>query len=187
MGLFITVGIIVIIALAYISLRNSLIGKKNQVANAESSIDVMLKKRFDLLPNLIETAKAYMQHEKSVLTELTELRSQARNATSIDTKAALDKQVSTALSHFRVAVEAYPELKANDNIDTVMRSMNEVEAQLSAARRTFNASVTNFNNAVEMFPSSIIANHMNLTTLPLFDIPEVERQNVNAAELFNSK
>lgn len=187
MGLFITIGIIVIITLAYISLRNGLIGKKNQVANAESSIDVMLKKRFDLLPNLIDTAKAYMQHEKSVLTELTELRNQAGNATSTDTKAALDKQVSTALSHFRVAVEAHPELKANDNIDTVMRSMNEVEAQLSAARRTFNASVTNFNNAVEMFPSSIIANHINLTTLPLFDIPEVERQNVNAAELFNNK
>lgn len=183
----ITLAIIIIIALAYITIRNGLIAKKNQVANAESSIDVMLKKRFDLLPNLIETAKAYMQHEKSVLAELTELRSHANNATSTNAKAVLDKQVSTALSNFRMAVEAYPELKANDNIDTVMRSMNEVEAQLSAARRTFNASVTNFNNAVEMFPSSMIANSMHLTTLPLFDIPEVERQNVNAAELFNSK
>ncbi|PSW56549.1 LemA family protein [Photobacterium leiognathi] len=187
MSLIITIAVIVLLAFIYISLRNGLIGKKNQVANAESSIDVMLKKRFDLLPNLIETAKAYMQHEKTVLTELTELRSQANNATSTDEKAALDKQMSTALSHFRVAVEAYPELKANENIDTVLRSMNEVEAQLSASRRSFNAAVTDFNNAVEMFPSSIIANSMNLKTLPLFEIPEVERQNIDAAALFNNK
>ncbi|WP_181317561.1 LemA family protein [Photobacterium kishitanii] len=174
---------VVLVALLYMAMRNGLIGKKNQVANAEASIDVMLKKRFDLLPNLIETTKAYMKHEQTVLTELTALREKSHHLDTIN-KPQLDKQLSAAVSNFRVAVEAYPELKANDNTMLLMRSINETEEQLSAARRSFNAAVTRYNNALEMFPSSLIANQMMLTTLPLFEIADTERINIDAARLF---
>ncbi|WP_240345745.1 LemA family protein [Photobacterium sp. Alg240-V54] len=174
---------VVLIAVLYIAMRNSLIGKKNQVANAEASIDVMLKKRFDLLPNLIETTKAYMKHEQSVLVELTALRQQSHPIESAN-KPQLDKQLSAAVSHFKVAVEAYPELKANQNIELLMRSINETEEQISAARRSFNAAVTRYNNGIEMFPSSIIAQQMQLTALPLFEIADTERANIDAARLF---
>lgn len=174
---------VVLVAGLYIAIRNSLISKKNQVANAEASIDVMLKKRFDLLPNLIETTKAYMKHERSVLTELTTLREQSHQINTVN-KPQLDKQLSTAVSHFRVAVEAYPDLKASENTIMLMRSINENEEQISAARRSFNAAVTRYNNAIEMLPSSLIANQMMLTTLPLFEIADTERINIDAAHLF---
>ncbi|MEC6796889.1 LemA family protein [Photobacterium sp. S4TG1] len=180
------ISIVVFIALVaglYIAMRNSLIGKKNQVANAEASIDVMLKKRFDLLPNLIETTKAYMKHEQSVLTELTALRQQSQHVDTAN-KPQLDKQLSEAVSHFKIAIEAYPDLKANENTILLMRSINETEEQISAARRSFNAAVTRYNNAIEMFPSSFIANQMMLTTLPLFEITDIERTNIDAARLF---
>ena len=174
---------VVLVALLYMAMRNSLIGKKNQVANAEASIDVMLKKRFDLLPNLIETTKSYMKHEHSILTELTALRAQSHSLDTVD-KPQQDKQLSAAVSHFRVAVEAYPELKANENTTLLIRSINETEEQLSASRRSFNAAVTRYNNAIEMFPSSLIAHQMMLTTLPLFEIANTERINIDAARLF---
>ncbi|WP_272898582.1 LemA family protein [Photobacterium phosphoreum] len=131
----------------------------------------------------METTKAYMKHEQSVLTELTALRQQSQHVDTAN-KPQLDKQLSEAVSHFKIAVEAYPDLKANENTILLMRSINETEEQISAARRSFNAAVTRYNNAIEMFPSSFIANQMVLTTLPLFEITDIERTNIDAARLF---
>ncbi len=188
MALWIFIGIIALTLIAGVSIYNGLIAKKNQVQNAEASIDVMLKKRFDLIPNLIESVKAYMQHESSLLTELTELRTQAISGDlEGDQKVQLDKQLSGALSRFNVAVEGYPDLKASDNFIMLQRSMNETEEQISAARRTFNMAVTESNNAIEMFPSNLFASRMGLKGQALFEIPEVERQNVNVGNLFGNK
>lgn len=177
--------VILVIIFFCIASYNALIKKKNAVNNAESSIDVMLKKRFDVIPNLVSTVKAYTKHEDAVLTKLTDLRTQSMmpNLTQKQ-KVELDKQMTQALSSFRVSVEAYPDLKASEQFSRLQRSINEVEAQISAARRSFNAAVTEFNNAVEMFPSSIFANMMGLTTRSLFEMPETERANPHIDDLF---
>ncbi len=188
MEFWILIGIAAFILIAGVSIYNGLIAKKNQVQNAEASIDVMLKKRFDLIPNLIESVKAYMQHESSLLNELTELRTQASSGNSYgEQRVQLDKQLNGALSRFNVAVEAYPDLKASDNFIMLQRSMNETEEQISAARRTFNMAVTELNNAIEMFPSNLFASRMGLKQQSLFEIPEAERQNVNVGSLFNNR
>ncbi|CCO48722.1 Putative lemA protein [Vibrio nigripulchritudo SOn1] len=184
---WVIIGLVVVFLLFCIMTYNGLIAKKNQVENAESSIDVMLKKRFDLIPNLVESVKAYTKHESSVLTELTDIRSKATSGNlSSEDKVELDKRMNQALSQFNVTVEAYPELKASENFSHLQRTLNEVEEQISAARRSFNAAVTNLNNAVEMFPSNIFANFMGLTTRTLFEIPEAEKANPNVGSLFGN-
>ncbi|QUJ69118.1 LemA family protein [Photobacterium sp. GJ3] len=186
MGIWIVLGLVLVAVIAAIAVYNGLIGKKNQVENAEASIDVMLKKRFDLIPNMVESVKAYMAHESSLLQELTALRTQVQHdGLAGEKKISLDKQMHTAMSRFNIAVENYPELKASENFVMLQRAINEAEEQISAARRAYNASVTDLNNAIEMFPSSLFASRMNLKQRELFDIPAQERQNVNVGQLFH--
>ena len=179
--------IVGVLALICVLIYNSLIRKKNDVENAFASIDTQLKKRYDLLPNLVETVKVYMKHESGTLEEITRLRAQAISPDiSSDQKVDIENQISKQIGGIMVAVENYPDLKANENFMHLQRTWNEIEEQISAARRAFNAAVTTFNNAVEMFPTSIFANMMNYTRRQLFEIPDTERQNVSAKELFNS-
>ena len=182
---WIPVVVVVVLFLFVFLMYNSLIGKKNQVENAFASIDTLLKKRYDLIPNLVSTVKQYMQHEAGVLTEVTELRSKALSSgLSSDEAVELDNKIGKALGGIMVAVENYPELKASDNFQQLQRSLNEVEEQISAARRAFNAAVTDFNNAVEMFPTNIMAGLMHYRRRQLFEIPEQERRNVDVGDLF---
>jgi len=179
--------IAVLILLLIIGLYNSLIRMKNDVENAFASVDVMLKKRVDLIPNLIETVKSYMKHEKSLLNELTELRAQAVSGKIHgDERIALENKITKGISGVMVAVENYPDLKASQNFLQLQAAWNEVEEQISAARRTFNAAVTAFNNKVETFPSNLMAGIMGYKRKQVFEIPESERANVNAKNLFNS-
>ena len=172
--------------LLFVVMYNSLIGKKNNVENAFGSVDVMLKKRYDLIPNLVETVKQYMTHEKETLTKITELRTRAMSGgMSSDDKVSLENQLTKAIGGIMVAVENYPDLKASDNFDMLQRSWNEAEEQISAARRSYNAAVTTYNNGVEMFPTNIIANMLNYSRKEVFEIPETERQNISAKSLFN--
>lgn len=184
-----TIVLIVVVALLLlwiISMYNGLIRKKNDVDNAFGGMDVQLKKRYDLIPNLISTVKQYMTHEKDLLTKVTELRGKAMSGNvSAEEKVDIDNQITGAMKGILVAVENYPDLKANTSFLNLQRTMNEVESQISAARRTYNAVVTEFNNGVQMFPSSIMAGMMSLKTKKVFEIPEVERANVNAEDLFN--
>lgn len=183
----IIIAIVVVLAIIVISMYNGLIRKKNEVENAFGGMDVQLKKRYDLIPNLISTVKQYMTHERELLTKVTELRTAAlKTNTSNDEKVDIDNQISGAVKGIMVAVENYPDLKANTNFLNLQRTFNEVESQISAARRAYNAAVTDFNNAVEMFPSNIMAGMMNLKTKKVFEIPEVERENVSAKDLFNN-
>lgn len=179
--------ILVILLLLIIGLYNSLVRRKNDVENAFASVDVMLKKRYDLIPNLVETVKSYMKHEKSLLNELTSLRTKAVTSNiSDDERVALENKITRGISGVMVAVENYPDLKASQNFLQLQGAWNEAEEQISAARRAFNAMVTVYNNKVETFPSNIMAGIMGYKRRTLFEIPEMERQNVNAKNLFES-
>ena len=175
-----------VLILMMIFLYNSLVGKKNQVANVFASIDALLKKRYDLIPNLVATVKTYMEHERGTLTEITEMRTKAvSGGLSDDQKVELDNKITKALGGIMVAVENYPDLKANQNFLQLQKSLNEVEEQISAARRAYNAAVTDYNNAVEMFPTSIMASLMSYQLKQVFEVSEKERENVDVKNLFH--
>ncbi|MBU1044759.1 MAG: LemA family protein [Candidatus Omnitrophica bacterium] len=182
MGLIIIAGIGLFIVMLY----NGLIGKKNQVENVFGTIDTLLKKRYDLIPNLVSTVQTYMQHERGTLTEITAMRAKAVSGNlSDDEKVDLDNKVSKMMGGIMVAVENYPDLKANQNFIQLQKTLNEIEEQISAARRAYNAAVTDFNNAVEMLPTSLMASMMNYKRKQVFEIAEKERQNVDVKSLFN--
>ena len=181
----ISIIILIAVILVPVFLYNSLVGKKNQVSNVFASIDALLKKRYNLIPNLIATVKAYMQHERGVLTEITEMRARALSGgVSDDEKVQIDNKISKALGGIMVAVENYPNLKANENFLQLQASFNEIEEQISAARRAYNAAVTDYNNAIEMFPTNVVSSMMNYNKKMLFEISENERKNIDAGKLF---
>lgn len=181
-------AVIIVTALVAVAMYNGLIKKKNFVDEAFSGMDVMLKKRHDLIPNLIETVKAYMTHEKDLFVKVTELRSRAMNPNlTVDEKVAAENQLSQAMGSLMVAVERYPDIKANTNFLQIQTTMNDVEFEISGARNNYNAKVTDFNNAVEMFPTNIMAKVMNLTRRAFFEIPDTDRENVDVKSLFGNK
>jgi len=169
-----------------ILMYNSLVSKKNQVENIFAGVDTQLKKRYDLIPNLVASVGKYMEHEKSLLTEVTKLRAEANKPNISDEhKIALDKKITSALGSIMVAVENYPDLKANENVMHLQRSLSEIEEQISAARRAYNQAVTDYNNALEMVPTNFMASAMGYVRKAVFEITEGERKNVNVKELFN--
>lgn len=175
----------VILLIALVSMYNALVRKRNEVENAFGGMDVQLKKRYDLIPNLVETVKQYASHEKELLTKVTELRAKATSGNlSTEQKVALDNQISTGMKGIMVAVENYPDLKANENFMNLQRTLTEVESQISASRRTYNAVITDFNNGIQTFPQSIIAGMMKLQHKEVFEITESERKNVEVKSLF---
>jgi LemA protein len=182
----ILIGFVAILVVGAILTYNNLVGARNSVENAFGTIDVMLKKRYDLLPNLVEVAKTYMKHENEIFTNLASLRARATTATTTDEKVVLENEISGAMKNLMVSVENYPELKASEQFTMLQRSWNETEEQISAARRAYNAAVTAYNNAVEKFPSNIFANMFGHKRKAVFVIAETERQNVSAKALFNS-
>lgn len=183
------VGVAVLLGIVFIAIYNGLVQKRNQANNAFAGMDVMLKKRFDLVPNLVATVKQYMKHEADTLTKITEMRAQAVSPGSAGTGGAervnLENQLTRAIGGVMVAVENYPQLKADANFRQLQASLNEIEEQISAARRSYNAAVTDLNNAIEMLPSSIVASMMGYSRRELFEIPQAQRENVNVGALFN--
>lgn len=182
--IFLIIG--AVLALIALMIYNGLIRKKNEVENAFGGMDVQLKKRYDLIPNIVSTVKQYASHEKDLLEQVTKLRAQAVSGNlSNDEKVAVDNQISGAMRGIMVAVENYPDLKANENFLHLQRTLNEVESQISASRRAYNAAVTDYNNGVETFPANIMAGMMGFKRKEVFEIPETERANVNVKDLFN--
>ena len=177
--------IFLVLLLILVLMYNTLVAKKNQVENIFASVDTVLKKRYDLIPNLVASVKQYMQHEKSLLEEVTKLRSEAMKPEISDAqKIALDAKVTSALGSIMVAVENYPELKANENVMHLQHTLHEVEEQISAARRAYNQAVTDYNNAIEMVPTNFMASLINYKRKQVFEIVESERKNVDVKELF---
>jgi LemA protein len=182
-GIIIAIIAIVVVVLA--GLYNSLVGKKNQVINVFATVDALLKKRYDLIPNLVATVQNYMQYEKDVLTRVTELRSKAISGkVTDDEKIAIDREISGALRGIMVAVENYPDLKANQGFLQLQATLTEVEEQISAGRRAYNAAVTDYNNAVEMFPTNLMAQMMNYQRRAVFEIAAGEREPVDVQQMF---
>ncbi|MDO4162068.1 MAG: LemA family protein [Pseudomonadota bacterium] len=166
-----------------------LISIRNKVRESASDIDVQLKKRYDLIPNMLQMAAKFMEHEKSLMTELTELRTKAMASTfagSPKEKMALESQLSQKLNDFKVSLENYPDLKSNQTMITAMQSMNEVEEHISAARRFYNSNVTRLKNAVEIFPGNIVAAIVGVDyqSTPFFEISETEKQPINSKDYF---
>lgn len=158
---------------------NRLVTLKNKAHNAISNIDVQLKKRYDLIPALVDSVKGYMTHEKALLKEITVLRSKAQQRNLSDEENVdINNQLSSALGKLLVNVEAYPDLKASDNFMHLQRSLAEVEEQLSASRRSFNMAVTKLNISIESFPSNVIASLFNFKKQSLFEATANERKTV---------
>ncbi len=179
----IVIGVVIVVL---VLMYNSLVAKKNEVENVFASIDTLLKKRYDLIPNLVATVKEYMKYESGLLEKVTELRTKALSSNiSDEEKMAIDKQMSQALGSIMVAVENYPELKANENVLHLQHTLAEIEAQISAARRAYNQAVTDYNNAIEMIPTNIMANFMGYRRKQVFEIDESERKNVDMKKLFS--
>lgn len=179
---------LVIVLLWAINLSNRLTYRRNQADNAFASVDVYLKKRFDLIPNLVAAVQQYMGHEKSVLAEITALRAEAmKTGLSGEEKIEINNKMNSALRSVNVTMENYPDLKSNMNILQLQASLNEVEEQLSAARRTYNTAVMLFNNGVQLFPSSLIAAVRGCRAKAYLETPDTERNNIKVKELFNPR
>lgn len=163
-------GIIVILILMTISLYNRLVRLRNNREQAFADIDVQLKQRHDLIPQLVETVRGYMQHERGVLTEITEARANAMKATTINEKIAAETRLSTALDGLKVSVEAYPDLKASQNFLDLQNEISDIENKIAAARRFFNSATKELNVATELFPSNIVATLFSFKREPLFEL-----------------
>lgn len=180
--------IVVAIALLFIiySMYVSVIQKKNKVTEAFSSIDVQLKKRYDLIPNILTMANKFMEHEKGLFEEITKLRTQAMqlpaDMDNMSKKIQLDSQIKGLMGQVMVSVENYPELKSDQSMTMAMQTYNEVEEHIAAARRFYNSAVLELNNAVEIFPSSIFASMVGAKKQEFFQADEAERKAINAAD-----
>ncbi len=184
----ITILVIVgLVVLFPVLIYNRLVSSRNAVENTFGSIDAMLKKRYDLIPNLVESVKAYMKHEKDTLNQVTELRTKAiSGGISTEEKVAIDNQLSAMMRKVMVSVESYPDLKSSEQFTQLQRSWNEAEEQIAAARRAYNSSVTQYNNAVETFPGNLVAGMFGHSRKAVFEIAQAERENVSAKNLFGN-
>ena len=175
MILIILIILVVLVFLA-IGLYNRLVKLRNNRENAFADIDVQLKQRLDLIPQLVEAVKAYMKHESTVLSDITNARTNALKATGINEKIAAEAQVTNALQGLQVAVEAYPDLKANQNFIQLQEEISDIENKLAASRRFFNSATRELNNAVETFPSNILAGTFGFKREPMFDLGTKQRE-----------
>ncbi len=176
--------IIIVAALLVIwiaSMYNRLVSLRNNRENAFANIDVQLKQRYDLVPQLVNTVKGYASHEKEVLEKVTEARTAAMSATTINDKIAANNMLSSALAGLKVSVEAYPDLKANQNFLQLQNELADIENKLAATRRYFNSATKELNTAVQSFPSNIIAGMFGYTKEPMFEIAQEERAQVEQA------
>jgi len=159
-----------------VGIFNSLVRLRNAVKNAWSQIDVQLKRRHDLIPNLIETVKGYMTHERETLENITKARNLAAQASGVGEQAAAEGKLNQALSSFFLVVENYPDLKANQNFLSLQEELTSTENKISFARQAYNDSAMQFNNKIEMFPSNIVAGMFNFKQAEFFEIEdEAER------------
>jgi LemA protein len=170
MAIIILIAIIVLVVIWLVGLYNRLVKLRNNRENSFADIDVQLRQRHDLIPQLVESVRGYMKHEATVLTDITAARANAMTATSINDKIAAENQLTAALGGLKVAVEAYPDLKASSNFMQLQEEISDVENKLAAARRYFNSATKELNNAVEVFPSNIVAGMFGFKKEIMFDL-----------------
>ena len=171
-GLWIGIGVTVLLIIIVASMYNKLVKYRNTRENAFADIDVQLKQRHDLIPQLVETVKGYAAHEKDTFERVIQARNGAMNASSIDDKIKAENTLTSALAGMKITLEAYPELKANQNFYQLQEEISDVENKLSSVRRFFNSATKEYNNVVETFPSNIIAGIFNFKKETMFDLGE---------------
>ena len=176
--LLVPIVIVVLLIMFVIGIYNSLVGLRNQVANAWSQIDVQLKRRHDLIPNLIETAKGYMQHERGTMEAVTNARSQAMNAKGVAESAKAEGVLGQALSKFLLTIEAYPDLKANQNFLALQEELASTENRIAFALQSYNDQVLFYNNKIQTFPSNIAAGMFNFAKSDFFVIEDASEKAV---------
>ena len=181
MEFLIIIGVVVILAIWLVSLYNGLVKKRNNRENAFADIDVQLKQRHDLIPQLVATVKGYAAHEKELLEKITAARAAAMGATTINDKVKAENELSGALAGLKVSLEAYPDLKANQNFLQLQNEISDVENKLAAVRRFFSSATKELNTAVQSFPSNIIAGMFGFHKEPMFEIPSAERATMDKA------
>ena len=174
MGLWIVIGIVVLIVLFAIVLYNRLVTLRNQSTNAWSQIDVQLKRRHDLIPNLIETVKGAMSYEQDTLRQVIEARNKATTATGPAAQGAAEGVLTGALNKLFALVENYPQLRANENVMQLQEELTATENKISFARQYYNDSVMGLNNAIQTFPSNLLANQFGFTPKQFFEVPVSE-------------
>ncbi|TGX83291.1 LemA family protein [Palleniella muris] len=179
------IAVVVLIVLWVISIYNNLVRLRNNRENAFGNIDVQLKQRYDLVPQLVATVKGYAKHEKELLEAVTAARSACMTAASMNDKIAADNLLSSALSGLKVSVEAYPELKANQNFLQLQTELSDIENKLAATRRFFNSTTRELNNAVQTFPGNILAGMFGFRKEPMFEVVPAERAAVEKAPEIN--
>ena len=166
----IVVGVLLLLGLIFVLIRNSMIGSRNRVDEAWSGIDVQLKRRHDLVPNLVETVKGYAQHEQQTFEKTTQARAQAMQAASVQQTQQAEAQLSGALAEVRAVAENYPDLRATENFQRLQADLNEIEDEIQAARRIYNSNVQSYNTKIQIFPNSIVANTGGFQAREFFEI-----------------
>ena len=181
MTTIVIIAVVVLLVFYVIGVYNNLVKLRNNRENAFANIDVQLKQRHDLIPQLVASVKGYAEHEKTTLEELTRARTAAMGATTIDEKIQAENQLTAALNGLRVAVEAYPDLKANQNFLQLQNEISDIENKLAAVRRFFNSATRELNNAVQTFPSNIFAGMFGFKREMMFEVPDTERAQYDKA------
>jgi LemA protein len=181
MGLFIFIGIVAILVIWVISIYNTLVSLRNHRENAFADIDVQLKQRHDLIPQLIGAVKGYMEHERGTLEAVTNARTRAVSATGINEKIAAEQELTAAIRGLNIQVEAYPDLKASQNFMQLQNEISDVENKLAAVRRFFNSATKELNIAVQKFPNTIFAGMFGFKTEPMFDLGIDQRAQMDVA------
>jgi LemA protein len=169
---YVIIGIVVVLIIIFIATYNGLVRRRNQVKNAWAQIDVQLKRRYDLIPNLVETAKGYMKHERETLEAVTQARNMAQQASSAGAgeRAKAEGELSSALSRLLAVVERYPDLKANQNFLALQEELTSTENKISFSRQFYNDSVLRYNNQTQMFPSNIVAGMTGFKASEFFEV-----------------
>jgi LemA protein len=180
-ALIVVAVIAVILVVWIIGIYNNLVALRNNRENAFANIDVQLKQRYDLIPNLVNTVKGYAEHEKGVLERVTAARTAAMGATSLNDKIQAENALSSALAGLKVSVEAYPDLKANQNFLELQTELADIENKLAAVRRFFNSATKELNTAVQSFPAVLFAGMFGFHQEPMFEVPQEERAAVQKA------
>ena len=164
------IGLLLLAGLTYVLVRNGIISLRNRTEEAWSGIDVQLKRRHDLVPNLVESVKGYASHEKTTFENVTKARAAAMQASGPEEAGKAETQLTQALGGLRVVAEQYPELRATENFQQLQRQLSELEDEIQASRRIYNSNVQAFNTKIQQFPGSIIANQGGFTAKPFFEI-----------------
>jgi len=178
MILWVVLGILAVIILWMVAVYNGIISLKNRTQEAESDIDVQTKRRYDLIPNLIESVKGYAKHEKEVFTEVTKARTEAMNAKGMADKSEKENMLSQTLKSIFAVAENYPQLKANENFLQLQGELTDTEDKIEASRRFYNANVRDFNIKIEIFPNNIMANMLGFKKFELFESANIEKEPV---------